>query len=283
MRAKRRSHPENLIVISDLHAGCQLALCPPSGARLDEGGEYSLNRVQEAIWEYWYEFWHQWVPFVTEGQRYDVVVNGDAVDGVHHGSVHQITHNLASQASIACALLGPVAKSCIDKGGRFFMVRGTEAHTGPSGQQEESLAETLRAERGRDGKFARSDLRLWVGRGIVHCLHHIGTTGSMAYESSAVMAEMVASFAEAGRWHGRAPDCIVRSHRHRLIRVEVPAANNNAFGVVTPGWQGKTPYAYRIAGARQATPQFGGCCIKHGAEGLYLRHKVWGIDEGDPE
>ena len=28
----------NLVVVSDLHCGCRLGLCPEGGAQLDEGG-----------------------------------------------------------------------------------------------------------------------------------------------------------------------------------------------------------------------------------------------------
>ena len=28
----------NIIVVSDMHAGCRMGLCPPHGAKLDGGG-----------------------------------------------------------------------------------------------------------------------------------------------------------------------------------------------------------------------------------------------------
>lgn len=82
----------------------------------------------------------------------------------------------------------------------------------------------------------------------------------------------------AGRWNRRAPDIVVRSHRHRYIKVEVPTWVGNGIGLVTPGWQLKTPFVYRIPGGRASTPQLGAVLIRQGDEELYTRKKVWDIE-----
>lgn len=98
----------NLIVVADLHCGCQLGLCPPEGIKLDEGGEYKPSELQQKMWYHWREFWDDWVPRVTRGEPYAVLSNGDATDGVHHQSVTQITHNLKDQQEIAFKILSPI-------------------------------------------------------------------------------------------------------------------------------------------------------------------------------
>ncbi len=53
---------------------------------------------------------------------------------------------------------------------------------------------------------------------------------------------------------------------------------------MTPGWQGKTPFAWKIPGARLATPQFGGIVIKEDKKGiLYIRKFVRSIDPSPTE
>jgi hypothetical protein len=47
--------------------------------------------------------------------------------------------------------------------------------------------------------------------------------------------------------------------------------------VVVPGWQLKTPFSHRVAGARQSEPQIGGCVLRCGDEEVFARHKVWRI------
>ncbi|MBE3038426.1 MAG: hypothetical protein IMZ62_06410 [Chloroflexi bacterium] len=270
---QRTSKINNLIVVSDLHSGCQLGLCPP-GVRLDEGGLYHRNRIQRLIWQRWEEFWEEWVPRVTHGQPYAVNLNGDATDGVHHKGTHQISHNLADQSAIAETILRPIVEKCE---GRFYMIRGTEAHTGPSGAEEERLAKTLGAIPNEDGQYSRYELWVRVGHGLAHIMHHIGTTGTSHYESTAIMKELTESYVEAARWGRERPDVVVRSHRHRHMEIRIPTSLGYGISFCTAGWQGKTPFAYKIPGGRVTTPQVGGSLIRQGDEDLFTRHATWDI------
>lgn len=267
----------NLIVVSDTHCGCRLGLCPPS-VKLDDGGTYEPSKFQKKLWAIWREFWDVWVPEVTRGEPYDIVHNGDAIDGVHHRATTQISHNIQDQILVAYAALLPEADKARSKGGRYFHIRGTEAHVGSSAVYEEQLAHMLNAVPNEQGQYARYDLWKRVGEStrrvpapLVHLLHHIGTTGSAAHESSAVNAELTAEFVEAARWDEDHPDYIIRSHRHRHISVELNTKRGYARAIVTPAWQGKTPFVWRVPGARLTEPQVGGICIRRGDEEHYSR------------
>ena len=268
----------NLVVISDTHFGCRLGLCPPTIPNLDDGGAYTASKFQRQTWELWREFWGHWVPGVVKREPYDIVHNGDAIDGVHHGSTTQISHNIQDQLMIAEVALHPIVAACRKSGGRYYHIRGTEAHVGQSALYEEMLARTLGAAPNAEGQYARYDLWKRVGTSLVHLLHHIGTTSSSAHESSAVNAELTAEFVEAARWRKEPPDFIVRSHRHRFIAVDLDTARGIGSAIITPGWQGKTPFAWKVAGARLATPQFGGIIIREGDEEAHYRRKVWSIE-----
>lgn len=263
----------NLIVVSDLHCGCRLGLCPPK-VQLDEDATYQHTPMQADIWKRWQEFWNVWVPQVTRGEPFAVVLNGDAIDGVHHRAVTQISQNLTDQARIAKEVLRPVVEACE---GRYYHLRGTEAHVGPSGQEEERLAEELGAIPDKSGRFARWELYLEIGVGLVHLSHHIGTAGSLAYETTAVHKELEQSFVEAARWGERHPDVIVRSHRHRNVETRIQTAHGFATACTTAGWQGKTPFVYKIAGGRQTQPQIGGTLVRSGDEDVYTRHRLWNL------
>ena len=268
---KKPKHVSNLIVVSDLHVGCQLGLCRPTGASVDEGGIYMPNAMQRTVWEWWEEFWRVWVPDVCRGEPFSVCLNGDALDGSHHGSTHQWSHNLTDQSKEAEAILRPVVEACE---GRYYHIRGTEAHVGPSGSQEEELAKSLGAIPNEQGQYARYELWARIGRGLAHLSHHIGTAGSMHYESTALMRELTEAYVEAGRWNNEAPDWVVRSHRHRNAEVRVMTHKGFATVCTTACWQLKTPFAYRIAGARQSQPQIGGTLLRCGDEDVYTRHFV---------
>ncbi len=265
----------NLIVVSDLHSGCKVGLCPPQPISLDDGGTYKLSKVMLKVWRLWEQFWGEWVPEVCHREPFAVVVNGDAIDGVHHNSTTQISHNLGDQASIAEAILEPVRDLC---DGRFYMLRGTEVHDGKSGVEMERLAKSLGAIPDEEGRRARYELRAELGKGLVHIMHHIGTTGSSHYESTAIMKELTESYTQAGRNRRRPPDVVVRSHRHRHAEVRVPTKLGYGISFVTAGWQLKTPFTYRIAGARVTTPQVGGSLIRQGDTDLFTRHKIWDME-----
>lgn len=271
----------NLVVISDTHCGCALALVPPGRIALDGGGSYTASTFQKKIGRLWAQFWDEWVPDVTRGEPFDLVHNGDAIDGVHHASTTQISQNLEDQIRIAEAVLRPIVERCKASGGSYYHIRGTEAHVGKSAENEERLAKLLWAVPNDQGNYARYDLWKRVGgpKGpLVHLLHHIGSTGSAAHEASAVNAELTAEYVEAARWGREPPAFIVRSHRHRSIAVDIDAVHGKAAAIVTPAWQGKGPFAWKIPGARLAEPQFGGVLIRMGERGGYYDRKVWTLD-----
>lgn len=283
MPKKKQPPINNIVVVSDTHCGCRLGLCPPEPQPLDDGGSYTASKLQKKVWSMWEEFWGEWVPDATRGEPFAVVHNGDCVDGVHHNSTTQISHNLEDQSEIAYRILRPVVDACE---GRYYHIRGTEAHVAKSGREEERLAKLLGAIPNSEGQHARYDLWKWIGPNkdrLIHFLHHVGTTSSQAYEATAVHKELVESFAEAARWGERPPDCVGRSHRHRFMKTEIPTARGSSICFVTPGWQGKTPFCWKIAGARLTTPQFGGCLIRFAHNRLFIDQKVWTIDRSPPE
>lgn len=251
-----------------------MGLFPDRTMTLDGGMQAGPSPLQLKVWSLWLEFWKDWVPAATKGEPYIVVMNGDSIDGSHHGSKTQVSQNFADQSAIAreCfkAVLGPESV--------LYWIRGTEAHVGPSGEQEELLARSLGAKPDADGHHARWELYLDLHGHLCHFTHHIGTTGSTAFESTAPYKEMVESYVDAGRWNRTPPQVIVRSHRHRHIEVRSPSRDGHSVVLVTPGWQLKTPFVYRIPGARASQPQIGGALIRVGDRMLYTDSKVWSLE-----
>jgi len=247
---------------------------------MDSGGIYKPSPLQRKVWRWWLHFWDEFVPLATKGEPYAVCINGDIIDGVHHGSTTQWSHNLTDQGAMAQKILEPIVAKCE---GRFYVIRGTEAHVGKSGQEEERLARELHAIPNKHGQHARYELWKLVGPRLVHLLHHLGTTGSQAYEATAAHKELVESITEAGRWGRRFPDIVVRSHRHRYIETVIPTANGRAFDCVTPAWQLKTGYVFRVAGGRLSEPQVGGLVIRFHKDELFVRPWVQSLEREHPE
>lgn len=268
----KRGAITSIVVVSDTHCGCQLGLCPPTVA-LDHGGTYNASRLQRVVWSWWREFCDDFVPDATKGEPFAVVHNGDCLDGVHHGSTTQITHNLADQRRIAVGVLRPLMQAC---GGRYYHIRGTEAHVGQSGEHEEAVARELGAIPDEEGNHARWEMRLRFGKHLLHFTHHIATTSSPYSETTALTREAVNMFVECGQSGDPMPSMIVRSHRHRYSAVRVPfpgkSERDDVHCVTTPAWQLKTPFVFKT-GARNSQPQIGGLVIRlHEGELFYRRY-----------
>lgn len=264
MPSKRSTPP--LVVVSDLHVGCGMALMPKDGVTDDTGVLHRQSRLQGKLWEWWNEFW-VWASRET-GAEFDVAVNGDLIDGMHHENVTHWTANIEVQREACAAVLRPIRSVAR----RFYIIRGTETHVGKSGQHEETIAKTLDAQKSADGTYSHWELYYRLGKHLVHLAHHIGTTSSPFAESGALNREMVHGYVEAGRHGDEPPAVYVRSHRHTCGVFGHPSQHGMSWSVTTPAWQLKTPYAYR-SGFRQQRPQIGGIIVMAGDNSPYV--KVW--------
>lgn len=243
-----------IVVVSDMHVGSYSGLCPPGGLQLDSGGMLGQTKLQEYSWQCWQHYWDEWVPAQTKGiarKNITVVINGDVIDGNHHQAV-DLVPNVMTQERAAVDILKPIADKY-----RMFMVRGTEAHGGRSDQNTESIARHLNCEVDTVGNNSVWQLWLDVDGVLFQFAHHIGTTSSAAYETSAPMRELVAGLVEAAQWGQQLPDVFVRSHRHRYNTVSIPSVDDKDIQlVVTPAWQMRTPHVERID--RMRLPHIGG-------------------------
>ena len=183
-----------------------------------------------------------------------VVANGDIIDGNHHQAV-DLVPNVMTQERAAVEILRPIADKY-----HMYMVRGTEAHGGKADQNTESIARQLGCVLDTAGNNSVWQLWLDVDGVVIQFAHHIGTTSSAAYETSALMRELVAGMVEASQWDQRLPDVFVRSHRHRYNTVSVPHSGDRDIQLtVTPAWQLRTPHVERID--RMRLPHIGGVAI----------------------
>jgi len=88
-----------------------------------------------------------------------------------------------------------------------------------------------------------------------------------------VNAEYAAILTECARSNQEPPDFVVRGHRHRHCEAGFTSFKGPATAFVVPGWQLKTPFTWKIAGARVSEPQFGGGVVRQGDSFFY--HRVW--------
>jgi len=265
---------KNIVVISDLHCGSQFGLMHRK-IKIDGGQTVYPSLLQKKLSKFWRIWWGEYVPMLTKGEPYIVVNVGDTIDGRHHNATDQISQNLTDQVNIALEVLQPV----LSKAKGYYHLRGTEAHGGRSGETEESLAKQLNAIPDEFGNFSRWALWMEMGEELIHFTHHIGVTQSQAYEGTALNKELSEAWAEAGRHGDKPPTVIVRAHRHRQYQISLSGEYGMCLAIITPCWQLKTPYSYRLALGRVGQPQIGGYVLRTGDEDrIYARYKVWRIE-----
>lgn len=263
-----------LVVVSDLHVGCGMAIMPKDGVQVDGNNFVFPSPLQQKLHDWWQEFW-AWVD--TECPNgYDVCANGDLIDGMHHQNATHWTANEMAQVEAAVTLLEQPFK----KARRRLVVRGTETHVGKSGMFEEAIAQRLDAEKSAEGTFSHWEIYYRLGRHLVHLTHHVGVTSSPFAESGALNREMVHGYVEAGRWQDEPPAMYIRSHRHTCAVFGHPSQHGMSWSVTTAAWQLKTPYGYRSA-FRMQRPQVGGIICVAGDQSPYC--KPWVRTVGRPE
>lgn len=265
-----------IVVISDTHIGGFEGLCPASGILLDSGNRFMPSKFQSYVWECWEHFWECWVPAQTKGAKDIVVVhNGDVVDGNHHEAVN-IIGNVFTQERAAEEMLKPIAKKY-----PMYIVRGTEAHGGKSEQSTERIAKALDCQKDKDtGNYAWWQVWLDLDGRTFQFAHHIGTTSSAAYESSAPMRELVLGMVESAQWEQCLPDVFVRSHRHRFLPISIPSIHGRIQVVVTPGWQLRTPHVERVD--RMRLPHIGGVIFRVEDGRCEVIEKIYPMPKPEP-
>lgn len=255
--------PAIIAVVSDIHCGSTVAMVPPEGVRLDDGGTYRPSKVNSWLWKCWEDFWQR-VKEQRKRAKADlyIVYNGDFFEGDHHRTTQIISSNPETGDYLADRIYS-VPKALRPK--HQFFVRGTEAHVGASGASEEAFARRVRATKDEENDtWSWWYLKADINGVIVEALHH-GKIGRLPWTTQNALTQQAAHiFMEHAQRGERHPDISIRSHMHRwgdsykaqLTRV-----------IQTPAWQMKTAYAHKVA--PNSPPDIGGIIIEIDIDGKY--------------
>jgi hypothetical protein len=247
MTKRKAKRPVVLAIVSDLHAGSTVALCPPEIA-LDDGGKYVASKAQQWLWGHWLAYWHA-VDTVRNhvGADLYVIVNGDITDGDHHGTTQILSGNPTAQAAVVNAQLRVPLDLRPD---RLWFIRGTEAHVGKSAAFEERVALGLK----KDGRPVvpcedTGTASHWQARIDVHGVRfdfaHHGRVGQRPWTKTNVTMNMAAEiFYEHARHGIPHPHIAVRSHMHQFVDT---GHSHPVRAIQTPAWQLPTAFIHRIA------------------------------------
>lgn len=238
----KRRRPELVLVLSDLHVGSTVGLMPPDFETV-EGNKIEHNAVQRFLWESWLDM-NEWLSRTTEGANYAVVINGDLIEGDHHGTKQIWSKDTSDHVRAAEICLQPVLSRAVS----LFIVRGTECHTN---NHEVSLGRILKAVNNPDTGLPSFD-RLHLSVNGCRCVfrHHIGTSirsWTGATQLAAVLAEETIQAVNNGE---PPPQVVCAAHRHKFGSY----TNGHGTVVISPPWQMLTRHGFKVVPEARTQP-----------------------------
>lgn len=267
-----------IVPVADLHVASTVALAPKAGIKLPDGGLYQPNSFQRTLHKFWEYHWSTWVPAQARGADSLIVpLVGDLIDGNHHGTINIVSPDADIQKQAALEVIYSIKKLCPLPISEFFVIRGTEAHTGPNGQSEDWIAKELGCRPTATGEHSGYQLWLEVDGVVMHFAHSISGGPNTVNEGTALVTQMRNFLLEAAQWGRRRPDIIVRAHWHRFWQQSIPCEDGHIEGVVTPAWQLKTPFVERIDPVKM--PHIGGIAILVEDKQWQIRHKIYPLPQ----
>ena len=208
-----------------------VGLCRYS-VNLDDGGSYQASKGQRWLWRNWIDFWDS----VPKGEVW-TVLNGDLVDvNGKHKSSQVISLNETDVMKMTVDVLEPV----LDKSDRVFVVRGTAAHTGLSGNIEEKIALDIGAEKCGDN-YSWWELLLDCD-GVKFYITHHGPLGRLRHTHGNALNRRAVEIEDLFAGRG-VPQVTIQSHNHHF---STSSDEYKTKVYALPSWQLKTDFAKRI-------------------------------------
>lgn len=232
------------IVVTDTHCGSRYGLWP-EGVTFGEGDTHGLNPLQQYLWECWQHAWDIWLPSVIGDMPRVIWHLGDSIEGSHHGGSSLVSPEVSDHVNGAKALLLPRVAGAE----RVIMVSGTEAHAGKAAEGDNGVAMAIGAVADPlTDRFARWEAWEMIDGVLIHAAHHI--RGS--YVPSSDMTPLVSEYLEMSdactAYDWPMPKIILRGHSHKPRMYP----HGQCVVVACPGWQAKTPFAFKQRRGRPA-------------------------------
>lgn len=203
----------SIYVAGDMHVNSAVALCPPDGIDLDDGGKYMPSETQRWLWDCWHDDVHRFLD-ASSGTTRIAILNGDLGDiDAKKRSSQMVSRNNAVIADTVLSVLAPLT----DMVDHVFVVRGTPAHTGKSAWLEELVARDLdNAVRYSDSVSSWWHLREQIGGVRFDICHHARMGGIPWTRPNAVLnAAAKITYQYLAELRQEPPHIAVRSHNHK--------------------------------------------------------------------
>lgn len=223
-----------LVIISDLHSGSTESLLHPDFIT-EKGLPIGQTAIAAWFWECW-KIGHSWLSGIVNPKEYALILNGDLIEGNHHGTQEIWSVSTRDHAKAAEELLTEPSR----RAAKTFIVRGTECHVNGT---ENSIAKAIHAEVNPEHGQPNWDHLLLDVCGVrVSVRHHFPATTRSYLEASQHSIQIGNATNEAVRAGDIAPRVLIGAHRHRTGHY----CDGNRLTVVTGAWQGLTRHGHKV-------------------------------------
>ncbi len=261
MTADSQIRRKLLVVVSDTQEGSTTGLFPPGEWKGQDGVKYIMSERQEILREQWLEGWSAVREANNKKTDLIIVHNGEAIEGKHHGSIQTVTNDHSMQCRYHMANM----EEALDIAGfntkkdKLFYLSGTDTHTQwyeeniirlwvNNGIKIPPVVEP--SKHGHDGVYIRHELRMQINGDLVWMGHHGKRAGAKVWtHENAVYSAMKNIFLTCRVKQVEVPRLVISSHSHQFVTAEYEGDNGKVpvRGVVTPCYQWKTRFAYKVA------------------------------------
>ena len=223
----RQPRPTLVTIIADLHINSTVGLVHP-----DYTGPENRTATQRWIWSAWGAFWDRRRAQIKEHKaKHVLIINGDTVEGRHHGIKEIVTPDEEMQLEMAIKILDPVVKTA----DLLFIVRGTTVH---DGSWCEVIGKDFGAQQTPEGKHCWWLLRAeWSGVqfNIAHHRRQSTLPWTAGGPENRLHAEVRYKYATEP---DGVPDVVIRSHGHK----SGCSMKTEPLVVFTPAWKAAGEY-----------------------------------------
>jgi hypothetical protein len=233
-----------VVFVSDIHINSKQAVSLKK-IDLGDGNYYEANKIQTALLAAWNDMWGD-IKQRAGGKNLVIIFGGEIIDiDFKNRSNQYITKSSEQARDHALELL----EKPLSMASKVIVVRGTEAHVGNNGEQDEKVAAMIDKERkgiviknGRE--FSWHYFRGYIGGRMFDVAHHVNMGGMARTERNAanhLAADLMMSY---NRWGEAYPDFALRGHVHRFAD---SSFNYPIRAVISGCWQTATSYVHRIS------------------------------------
>jgi hypothetical protein len=229
-----------VVVVSDLHVGSTIGLCPPH-VQMDDGGSYTPSLPQKWLWAKWLQVWDHYAQMKKQLELPLVaIINGDIPEGDHHATHQIVSKNKNDQILVAAKVLEPL----LQVADYHIIMRGTPAHVGRGAWIEELIARDTDAIPCSEKQYSWWHLSAVFGGVLFDVKHHpesgSGRPWTKGADANRIAAQIVYEYATDG---AKIPQIGLRSHRHGF---RDSGYNHPCRVFITPAWQFDTEFVHRI-------------------------------------